>query len=93
MENDKIKTLLDVMPSEFLKSEHKETKAFTFKDLTVIAEHCRFWDQDKYIKWPGSQKNVHHWVELENGYAVGWNENPAKGWSFPVIKVKDNPNV
>jgi len=39
-------------------------------------------------RWIGPQRNVHFWVVLENGYAVGWNENPARGWSFPVVKVK-----
>ena len=39
-------------------------------------------------RWPGPQKNVFVWVELANGKAVGWNENPSKGWTFPVINLK-----
>jgi hypothetical protein len=39
-------------------------------------------------RWPGKEKNVHSWVRLADGIAVGWNENPSRGWSFPVIKIK-----
>jgi hypothetical protein len=38
--------------------------------------------------WPGSQKNVCHWWKLSSGHAVAWNENPSRGWSFPVIKLR-----
>lgn len=51
-------------------------------DLRVIEQHdgCQF-----ASRWPGPQKNVMHWWTLENGKRVGWNENPAVGWSFPVL--------
>lgn len=74
------KTLSEVMPREF--SGYSDIPAFKHKDVFVKAEH--FGDR----RWPGTQKNVHFWVELENGKSVGWNENPATGWSFPVIKSK-----
>jgi len=50
-------------------------------------------DWDEYLKElstnaPFKAKNVNSFVVLENGYAVGFNENPAKGWSFPVVKYK-----
>lgn len=35
--------------------------------------------------WPGTHKNVHIWYLLVTGVQVGWNENPATGWSFPVL--------
>lgn len=35
--------------------------------------------------WPGPQRNVLNWWTLANGKRVGWNENPAVGWSFPVL--------
>jgi hypothetical protein len=35
----------------------------------------------------GTHKNVLHWVLLETGHAVGWNENGSRGWSFPVKKL------
>lgn len=41
--------------------------------------------------WPGKQKNVSVWVELANGKAVGFNENPSTGWTFPVINLKNKP--
>lgn len=80
-------TLADIMPQKFSQtSMYARTKAYQMKDEKVIAEHSLFHDQDDYISWPGKHKNVFLWVELENGYAVGWNENPLKGWSFPVHK-------
>lgn len=82
-------TLKDVMPSELVSSSYDTTKAYRLRDEIVEIEHCGLWEQDEYQSWPGKHKNVHFWVELKNGYLVGWNENPARGWSFPVIK---NPN-
>ena len=80
------KTLKDVMPTEFMCGSYDDTIAFKMADIIVMIEHCAFWEQDEYIPWPGKQKNVYFWAELENGYAVGWNENPSRGWSFPVMK-------
>lgn len=74
-----MKTLIDVMPTEF---EYSDTAALKFKDVAVIEE--------KEFNWPGSHKNVTKWVVLENGYIVGWNENPGRGWSFPFQKVDLN---
>ena len=80
----KTKTLKDVLPYEFL-SDFTDTKAYKFRDIEVIKEHKGNFSGSN---WPGKHKNVYFWVELENGYAVGFNENPARGWSFPVIKYK-----
>ncbi|WP_415912518.1 hypothetical protein [Neptuniibacter sp. QD37_11] len=33
--------------------------------------------------WKTAYRNVMHWVILEDGSAVGWNESPRNGWSFP----------
>ncbi len=81
------KTLKDAMPSELVAYGYEDTRAYEMKDVLVAKEHCTLYDQDEYLSWPGTHKNVYSWVELENGYAVGWNENPARGWSFPVIKL------
>lgn len=81
------KKLLEVMPKEFDSHEHSDTLAYQFKDVFVKKENCPMFGEDPYKKWPGKHKNVYFWVELENGYAVGWNENPSRGWSFPVIKL------
>lgn len=78
-EDQPVKTLKDVMPYEF-RRDFTDTRAFMFKDVEVIEEREQ--------NWPGDHKNVYFWVKLANGYAVGWNENPAVGWSFPVIKLR-----
>jgi hypothetical protein len=72
-------TLGDWAPREF-HSEFTDTRAYKFKDIEVV-EECLF-------GWPGDHVNVINWVKLANGYAVGWNENDSRGWSFPVIKLQ-----
>ena len=87
METKEKKTLAQVMPREFSSSEYDNTQAYGFKNVIVIKEHCLHSQQNSYKNWIGIHKNVNLWVELENGYAVGWNENPSRGWSFPVVKI------
>jgi len=36
------------------------------------------------------RRYIYTFAVLDNGYAVGWNENPSIGWSFELAKVKDN---
>ena len=60
-----------------------EYKCWKYRDIIVKSTH---WGHTE--RWIGSQKNVHFWVTLENGFAIGLNENPAFGWSFPIMKVK-----
>jgi hypothetical protein len=74
-----MKLLKDCVPEEFI-DDYQDTKAFKFLEIGVKKEH-----ENKVF--PGKHKNVHVWWELENGYAVGWNENPSIGWSFPVVKL------
>ncbi len=77
------KTLKQVMPQEFSGPEYVDTKAQQHADVRVLRE----FDGTKHgNRWPGPHKNVIRWFALANGYAVGWNENPARGWSFPVIR-------
>lgn len=84
-------TLSQVMPPEF--RQYEDTQAYQFKDMRVVKEHCPHYQQDYYTGWIGSHKNVYYWVELENGYAVGWNENPSRGWSFPVLNINNLPKM
>jgi len=77
--------LKDYMPREFLSCEHENPRAFSFHNVRVIIEH-HISNKD-WTPWTGPHKNVSLWVELENGFAVGFNENPAS-WSFPVRKLK-----
>jgi hypothetical protein len=75
--------LKDRLPIEFMGCEYENSKARKFSDIEVIQEFESYNEP-----WIGNHKNVHFWFVLENGYAVGFNENPAKGWSFPLIKLK-----
>lgn len=80
-------TLAEAMPYEYLHdSAFDNEKAHKFDSVEVV------WKQDVFNKnskpWIGKHKNVHFWVLLKNGYAVGWNENPSIGWSFPCVKAK-----
>ena len=78
----KIKTLGDVLPKEFLSGEYDDTKAFSLRDEIVVAEYDS-WNHP----WIGKERNVHSWYLLENRWVVGWNENPGRGWSFPVKRI------
>ena len=63
------------------------------KHMNVEVEHeFMMHEEDTWVSWRefGSQKNVYNWVLLKNGLAVGWNENPARGWSFPSKRLKDD---
>ena len=79
------KTLNDAMPWEFQSGEFDDVPAQKFKDVEVYSTH-RIGEQTG--RWPGTHKNVNLWVKLKNGYAVGWNENDGRGWSFPIYKLK-----
>lgn len=81
--------LASVLPQEFFR-EHAThynmttgyevpSPAAMLLDVEVIAKHDS--------AWPGKQRNVNVWWELADGHAVGWNENPSRGWSFPVITL------
>ena len=87
--NKEGRTLKDAMPVGLSEvgGPYHDTRAFKMLNVKVTAEHRHPLDDDM-VGWIGTHKNVYFWVELENGYAVGWNENPARGWSFPVVKIK-----
>jgi hypothetical protein len=61
--------------------------ASKYKDVFVIDEHARS-DEERWKRFPSKHKNVHYWVELECGIAIGLNENPGRGMSFPIIRTK-----
>jgi len=83
---DRILTLRDVMPHELFSGSYDDTPAYKLADERVKAEY-RPYKGGGDPAWPGPQKNVMFWVLLENGKAVGWNENPSHGWSFPVVSA------
>lgn len=78
---------LTVMPRNWTGQPDKPSPAAELLEVPVLREHSRVSDHESYREWPGPQQDVHCWWELENGKAVAWNENPSKGWSFPVITL------
>lgn len=78
-------TLSDWLPYDF-DIEFSDTRAFNLKTINIIKKYG--YGVCSNAPWPGKHKNVFNWCKLENGLAVGFNENPSKGWSFPVIKIK-----
>lgn len=75
---------------ELCAGEFDNAPAYKLKAEAVVMEFCRYnldgYDTD-FVPWLGTQKNVHYWVVTENRNAIGMNENPANGLSFPVIKL------
>lgn len=77
-----MKTLEKCLPVEFVGCEYQNTPAYKLRGVQVVKEH-----DARSNPWPGTHKNVTCWFELANGKAVGFNENPGRGWSFPVIAL------
>lgn len=78
------KKLREFLPREFF-SEFTDSPVNKFLDLEATESN---YQSDTPEPFPGGHKNVHVWWKLSNGYAVGWNENPGRGWSFPLVKMK-----
>lgn len=78
-------TLQDVLPYEFRGCEYSKSPARKHANVEVVetVDGCKAGQG-----WPGPQTNAFWWYRLANGYAVGFNENPSRGWSFPVVKLK-----
>lgn len=89
-----LKRLSDEMPAEFVGGEYHHTPAYALRNATVHERFSRH--EDGWQEWPGTQNNVHVWciVNTGNGFkAVGWNENPSRGWSFPVLNLPNYPRL
>lgn len=80
-------TLREWAPQEFEQS-FDDTRAYKYADVEVVKEYDMHGEENTWRRWPGPHKNVLSWCVLANGYAVGWNENESRGWSFPVVKMK-----
>lgn len=78
------RTLRDWLPIEALGGEYVRDAFRKHLDVEIIEEMKSYMPNQS---WPGRHKNVLAWVKLANGRAVGWNENDAIGWSFPVVKL------
>lgn len=82
-----MKTLKEVIGHELLSGSYDDTRAFKYLDIEVMSIHS-LQDEVGWMRWPGPHKNVTFWVELQNGMAVGFNENPSHGLSFPTVRLK-----
>lgn len=78
--------LRDWLPTEALGGEYANDRHIKYLDLEVIKEFTII--QAGFKSWPGVHNNVLHWVILENGQCVGWNESASYGWSFPILSKK-----
>jgi hypothetical protein len=69
----------DIEPGNRIESllDRKVLKAFSMLDGHPWASWQEF----------GKEKNVCSWTIVEGGYAVGMNENPSRGLSWPVKKL------
>jgi len=76
--------LADVLPDEFMQGEYENSPAMRYAFVDVVAKYL---SRDR--PWPGEHKFVTVWFVLANNKAVGWNENPSRGWSFPVINYNE----
>jgi hypothetical protein len=53
-------------------------KIHSLNVVKKIASHQKSFPQTK-----NTHRYIHVWVLLEDGSAVGWNESPRTGYSFP----------
>ena len=75
--------LREFLPREATGVEYRDTAVCRMADVEIVEQFEGF---EK--RWPGREKHVFHWCLLRTGHAVGWNENPARGWSFPVLSPR-----
>lgn len=85
----KVKDILDTKGYNYLDTD-PVSKILDYKVVEEIGyEHSLFKSK------PFSHKYVFVWWIVEKGnkrYAMGWNENPAIGWSFPVKRYRTDIN-
>lgn len=77
--------LIDWLPKEFFLEFSNSPVMKHLKDKIVKVHKTT---QEGHM-WVGEHKWVFSWVELDSGYAVGKNENPSRGLSFPMVKLKN----
>lgn len=75
-------TLRDWLPKEALDNPSPQLERLLDKEISADHSH-----HGAILSWPGRHQHVNNWCEV-GGYAVGWNENPSRGWSFPVVKMR-----
>jgi len=67
-----------------------DNKFYPLKDRKVIKEFI-LTNEKTWKSWRdlGPQKNVKCWCLIEGRYAVGFNENVSKGYSYPMVKLTE----
>ena len=85
-----MKTLREWLPSQ------QDTFGLSiekFLDFEIIEEmRVDGKERSDHYQQPFTHKNIYNWCVITNGkktYAVGFNENPAIGWSFPYKKLEN----
>lgn len=63
------------------KYKDAEILAKEFSDVEIVQRN------GSNSGWPGPEKDVHYWVELENGYAVGIITPKKKPAIFPFYRM------
>jgi hypothetical protein len=81
-----LKDWLKSTGEEFNPITKSDEKLETWLNVNVVSTHGFETGEIKHNIF--KEKYVYNWCKLENGYAVGWNENPARGWSYPWKKLK-----
>lgn len=89
-----MKKLKDWLPDEALAELTSRDAVTRYLDVEVRHEYANAWGEDEegdmdqwgntYNPSPFPAKFVNFWCVLQNGAAVAFNENPSRGWSFPV---------
>lgn len=88
-------TLKQVLPPRFFEETTPEDAARRLLDVPVVAMKLATGPscgghKDLFEPWPGAEPYVRQWFLLDNGKAVGINENPDGPWSFPVAQRGTN---
>lgn len=65
-----------------------------FLNIEIEKEYSSYPNFEEYISiirknTKFKTKYTYSFVLLKNGWCVGWNENPSRGWSFPISKWND----
>jgi hypothetical protein len=83
------KTLHDWLPAGASLFNKRLTSYLNLKVVKEISSVGMDWYdyvQILHNEAPFKQKNIYSFCVLENGFAVGFNENEATGWTFPIVK-------
>tara|TARA_B100001027_G_C16219687_1_gene309181 strand:- start:50 stop:385 length:336 start_codon:yes stop_codon:yes gene_type:complete len=69
------------------KYKKKDIPAKQFSDVKIKDRHAGNYG------WPGPEKTVKYWVELENGWAVGMHEVKRGKAEFPMYEMPKEENI